>query len=75
MSPPSMRTVAVPGASNPDRTAAAAAAHAEVPDDSVGPTPRSQIRIAISRRARAGRSANCTLVPRGKASAPPINAP
>ena len=71
--PPSMTTVAAPGVMKPHLTAAATAAHADVPDAVVGPTPRSQIRIATSRPE--GMSANCTFVPRGKASCLPINGP
>lgn len=56
MSPPSILTMAGPKDMSPLFTAAATAAQADVPEDDVGPTPRSQIRIRISRPA--GRSAN-----------------
>ena len=46
------------------RIAATAAAHAPVPDASVGPTPRSQIRIRT--RSGASTAASSTFVPSGK---------
>lgn len=73
MSPPSILTMAGPKDMSPDFTAAATAAQADVPEDAVGPTPRSQIRIRISRPV--GGSANWTFVPCGKESLAAIRAP
>src|SRR5215218_1591823 len=53
-------------AAPPCATAAIAAAHAPVPDDSVGPTPRSQIRMRT--RSGASISANSTFVPCGNSA-------
>ena len=49
MAPPSISTFAAPGGTSPYFTAAATAAHADVPEALVRPTPRSQMRIDTSR--------------------------
>ena len=73
MFPPSIRTLVRPHGTSPDFTAAETAAHAEVPDADVAPTPRSQIRIAIL--PPGANSANWTLVPRGNAGCAAISGP
>ena len=53
-------------AAPPNEAAATRAAQDPVPDDAVGPTPRSQIRIRT--RSGVSTSANSTLVPSGNIS-------
>jgi len=73
MLPPSIWTVVRPPGTSPDFSAAATAAHAEVPDADVAPTPRSQIRIAIFPPTL--NSANWTFVPQGNAGCVAISGP